>query len=138
MCVVFVGAIVGAALMIGRGWRGDPLLLVGRITTGLYGVVVAAAELPDGRDALHNFITHGSSRTVAVEVDAAHRIARDATLVADPKWHGTQEIGARRRVLKRAIEGEEAVLLCAPHGLAIGLLRDLRRGMPAEPHAPRK
>jgi hypothetical protein len=124
----FVWAAAAAALLLWLSYRSvrrEPLLLVGRVTGGIHGIEMTAAERPDMKGSLMAFAEKGSARTVTIEVRAACRIQRDGSLRADPSWRGEHEVGACRRLVKRGIENERCYLVCAGNGLVLGTLGDL-------------
>jgi hypothetical protein len=119
--LTFVGLMVAGVVR----QRRDPLLLVGRVTEGLIGIKVEAGKVPGLKDLAWNYAFHGSWREVTVYVVAACRITADGSLVAEPRWRGERDVGAKRRVERAGIQGEKAVFVAAGNGPLIGLLGDL-------------
>src|SRR4051812_4733272 len=124
-----IAVAVGLGLAVGgvASSLRDPLLLVGRVTEGLYGVAVVAGQTPGLKEKAWTFIEHGAFREITVEVDAACAIPRHGELRARPQARGEQVLAGRRRLVRRAIEGERAVIVCAGRSPAMGLLGDLVR-----------
>lgn len=119
--------------------RGDPVLLVGRITGGVHGVSIAAGSKPTMRALLFDFVQYRAWRKITVEVSHACWIERSGSLHAAPEWlrhgrvliGGTQTLGAHRLLHTRAIEGERCVMVCTRRGAVVGLFSDLIPDGPA-------
>jgi hypothetical protein len=118
-----IGVILAATSI--KAMFNDTVLLVGRVTDGLYGVAVTGGRTPTLKEKAWNYIEHGAFREITVEVSAACSISRDGVLRASPALRGKQTLGGRRRLVRRGIEGERAVIICAGTSPAMGLLGDL-------------
>jgi hypothetical protein len=115
----------GVALArVPRSVRGDPLLLVGRVTEG---VVYVNPDEINGWPEMVSWIAHGYLRTVPTTVTAACTLRRDGTLVSSPGWRGKHDLGVRRHAYRRIIETERCVLLCTPAGAIIDRITDIER-----------
>lgn len=108
-----------------RAQLGDPMLLVGRVSGCVYGVVLTHGEAPGLREKARNLLQYGHWNTIEVSVEDAYRLGADGSLAAAPDWGGDREIGARRKVYRGVIEGEQCVLLCAGNGSVLYELSDL-------------
>jgi hypothetical protein len=83
---------------------GDPLLLVGEFEHAGHSY---------GNDAARAVMIFGRTRTLTVMVRAACVLRADGGLETRADLRGSKTIGARRKVVRRLIEGEHCVLLCS-------------------------
>lgn len=83
---------------------GDPLLLVGEFEHDNHSY---------GSDAARAVVIFGRTRTLTVFVRAACVLHADGGLETRADLRGSQTIGARRKVVRRLIEGEHCALLCS-------------------------
>lgn len=126
--IVWVATFVLAWILVAAGVRGQlgkPLLLVCRAIGGVNGVVIKGGKAPGTSEIAGNLVKYGHLRSIRVDVRAACRVRSDGTLVATPSWQGEREVGVRRTVMRRVIEGERCVLACSGSGAAYYLLGDL-------------
>lgn len=109
-------AFIGAWVLVISGLRalhGDPRFIVGRITGGLYGVVMQGGQGPSEKKLISNWLEYGSALTITIEGMVCVRLRSDGSLDGDAQGKGPHEFGARGRVKRRAIMNERCVVICA-------------------------